>query len=481
VELRDYLLLARRKWWVILGSGLLAVAAALAVTLDMTPQYTAAINLFVSSGDDQKPTAVYQGSTYIEQRAKSYAVLLQSRRITAAVVQDLRLRISPEELQSRIHTEVVPDTVMLKATVTDPSPTRAQHIANAMGNELSALVNDLESPTDGNPAPVKVTLVESAGVPAGPSSPRPVMNALCTLAAGLLLGFGFTVARERLDRSVKSGERLNELTGAPTLGVIGHDPKAGKRPLVVHIEPSSPRCEAFRQLRTSLQSVDIGQDGKRIVVTSCSLKEGKSTTVCNLAITLAQAGQRVIAVDADLRRPRLSEYLGIEGATGLTDVLIGRADLDDVLQPWGDLSLQVLPSGQTPPNPSELLGSDQMRDLIDRLGAQADIVLFDAPPLLPVTDAVVLGRGCDGAVLIAQYGSTNQPQIRRAAVRLADLDVRLLGTVLNMVPTNATDVYQREYRYRQAYRPAAPGPVPPAPAAPLVPAGASGDDPDSSA
>jgi capsular exopolysaccharide synthesis family protein len=476
VELRDYLLLARRQWWIILGSALLAVAGALVVTLEMTPQYTAAVRLFVSSGEDQKPSAVYQGSTYIEQRAKSYAVLLQSRRITTAVIRDLGLRIRADELQSRVHTEVVPDTVMLKATVTDPSPARAQRIANAMGRELSALVSDLESPTDGNPAPVKVTLVDSAEVPTAPSSPRPVLNVLAALGAGLLLGFGFTVTREQLDRTVKSSERLGELTGAPTLGVIGHDPKAGKRPLVVHVESNSPRSEAFRQLRTSLQFIDIGQDTKRIVVTSCKPREGKSTTVCNLAITLAQAGQRVIAVDADLRRPRLSDYLGIEGAAGLTDALIGRADLDDVLQPWGDLPLQVLPSGQTPPNPSELLGSAQMSDLIDQLGKRADIVLFDAPPLLPVTDAVVLGRSCDGALLITHYGSTHQPQIRQAAVRLADVDVRLFGTVLNMVPTKGTDLYQQEYRYHRDYLAAAP--AQPAPPAPLVTAGAAGDRSD---
>jgi tyrosine-protein kinase len=475
VDLRDYLLLARRQWWIILGSAVVAVAGALAVTLQMTPQYTAAIKLFVSSGDEQKPSAVYQGSTYIEQRAKSYAVLLQSRRIATAVIRDLGLRIGPDQLQSKVQTEVVPDTVMLKATVTDPSPTRAQHLANAMGKELSALVHDLERPADGSPAPVKVTLVDPAEVPVQPSSPRLVINVLAALGGGLFVGFGFTVMREQLDRTVKSTERLNELTAAPTLGVIGHDPKAVKRPLVVHVESDSPRSEAFRQLRTSLQFIDIGQDTKRIVVTSCKPKEGKSTTVCNLAITLAQAGQRVIAVDADLRRPRLSDYMGIEGAAGLTDVLIGRADLDDVLQPWGGLPLQVLASGQVPPNPSELLGSAPMTDLIEQLSSRADIVLFDAPPLLPVTDAVVLGRGCDGALLIARYGATHQPQIRQAAVRLADVDIRLFGTVLNMVRAKAPDVYQQDYRNHPATAPSSdrhPAPVQrPAVTVPLVTAG----------
>src|SRR5690606_37631096 len=137
------------------------------------------------------------------------------------------------------------------------------------------------------------------------------------------------------DRSVKSAGRLSALTGTPTLGVICYDPKAAKRPLITHLEPRSPRTEAFRQLRTSLTFIDAEASAKSIVVTSCRAAEGKSTTVSNLAISLARAGRRVLVVDADLRRPGLSGYLGVEGAVGLTDVLIGRASLVDVMQPWG--------------------------------------------------------------------------------------------------------------------------------------------------
>jgi capsular exopolysaccharide synthesis family protein len=445
VEFRDYLLLARRQWWIIVISTLLAVAAAALVTRMTTPQYAATIKLFVSSGRTEDQAAVYQGGAFAQQRAKSYADLLKSQRIASAVIRDLGLRTSPHMLQSQVHTEIVPDTVMLKATVIDPVPVRAQQIANALGRELSALVGDLERSSKDSPSPVKVTLVDSADLPREPASPRVIRNLLSALGVGLLLGFGFTVARERLDRSVKSIETLSEITGAPTLGVIGHDPKAGERPLVVHLDSHAPRSEAFRQFRTSLQFIDVGAPAKRIVVTSCKPGEGKSTTVSNLAITLAQAGQRVAVVDADLRRPRLSDYLGIEGAVGLTDVLIGRVDLEEVLQPWGDLPLLVLPSGPIPPNPSELLGSAQMEALLERLSSRTDIVLFDVPPLLPITDAVILARLCDGAVLIARYGSTHREQIRRAVSMLVNVDARLLGTLLNMAPSKGADTYQYSY------------------------------------
>lgn len=459
MEFRDYLLLARRRWWIIVVSALLAVAGTLGATRLMTPQYAATIKLFVSSGSAQDPSVVYQGGAFTQQRAKSYADLLESQRIAAAVVRDLGLRMTPRELQSRVKTEIVPDTVMLRATVVDPSPVRAQQVANALGQELSLLVENLERSNAQGPAPVRVTLVDPADLPREPASPQPIRNLLCALGVGLLLGFGFTVARERLDRSVKSIDTLGELADAPTLGVIGHDAKAGKRPLVVHLDSYAPRSEAFRQLRTNLQFIDVGVATKRIVVTSCKPGEGKSTTVSNLAITLAQAGQRVVVVDADLRRPRLHDYLGIEGAAGLTDVLIGRAGVDEVLQPWGDLPMRILPSGPIPPNPSELLGSARMAELLDELSNRADIVLFDAPPLLPITDAVVLARLCDGAVLIARYGSTHREQIRRAVAMLADVDARLLGTLLNMVPTKGADAYHYGYAqtsYDHRPRPLAP-------------------------
>lgn len=447
MELRDYLLLLRRRWRIILIAVLLSVTAAAVVTYRMTPHYTASVKLFVSPGGLRDPLAVYQGGHFAEQRTKSYADLMRSHRVLDAVVRRLDLPTTPERLQRRVATEVVPDTVMFKATVSDPSPERAARIADALAAELIAFVERLERPASGSGAPVRVTLIDPATTPVTPAYPRPLYNLLGALAAGLLAGFGVAVARERLDRSVKSAERLTELTGAPTLGVVCYDAKAPKLPLITHLEPRSARTEAFRQLRTGLLFVDAEAAARSIVVTSCRAAEGKSTTVSNLAISLAQTGRRVVLVDADLRRPCLAGYLGIEGAAGLTDVLVGRAVLTDVLQPWGDLPLRVLPSGPIPPNPSELLGSARMRTLLGHLTANADVVLFDAPPSLPVTDAVVLARQCDGAILVVRQGVTTEDQIRRVTGMFADVDARLLGAVLNMVPSKGPDADPYGYGY----------------------------------
>ncbi|MDB5819126.1 MAG: putative polysaccharide biosynthesis protein, partial [Rhizobacter sp.] len=174
-------------------------------------------------------------------------------------------------------------------------------------------------------------------------------------------------------------------------------------------------------------------------------QEGKSTTTCNLAIALSQAGLRVILVEADLRRPRLATYMGLEGAVGLTNVLIGSAKLEDVLQPWGSNALEVLPSGPTPPNPSELLGSQQMQELIAQLEGRADLVLLDAPPLLPVTDAAVLSSLTSGALMIIRAGSTTRDQAKSALAILRGVDTAVYGVVLNMVPTKGPGAYRYGY------------------------------------
>jgi capsular exopolysaccharide synthesis family protein len=178
-----------------------------------------------------------------------------------------------------------------------------------------------------------------------------------------------------------------------------------------------------------------------VVLTSSVNDEGKSTTACNLAITLAGAGARVILVEGDLRRPRVADYMGLDGAVGLTDILIRRAGLDHVLQPWGDLPLSILTSGALPPNPGALLGSAQMTGLLAELRARADIVLIDTPPLLPATDAAVLARQCDGALAVIRQGRTTREQLTRALAALRGADARLLGTVLNMAPALRIDGY----------------------------------------
>jgi tyrosine-protein kinase len=258
---------------------------------------------------------------------------------------------------------------------------------------------------------------------------------------GLLVGIGLAALREALDTTVKDAAGLAEQADAPVLSTVPFDTRARKAPLILADTTRSTRAEALRQLRTNLQFVNVDRPVRTILVTSAGPSEGKSTTACNLAIVFAEAGKRVVLVDADLRRPRLADYLNLEGAVGLTNVLVGQARLEVAVQQWNGEKVFVLPSGSIPPNPSELLGSRHMTELLRRLEERFDAVIIDTPPLLPVTDAAVLASTVDGVVLVSRCGKTTVSQAKQAANSLKAVGARLLGCVLNMAPTRGADAY----------------------------------------
>jgi non-specific protein-tyrosine kinase len=223
------------------------------------------------------------------------------------------------------------------------------------------------------------------------------------------------------------------------------DRQARKRPLVVQDAPRSARAEAFRQLRTNLQFLGVEQPPRSILFTSTLPAEGKSTTAANLAIALAQAGEPVTLIDADFRHPQLSQYLGIAPGPGLTEVLIGRATLDEALRPWvEDATLTVLPSGTPPPNPSELLGSRAMARVVSELRARG-MLIIDSPPVLPFTDAAVLAKITDSTLLVVRANSTRLDKLERALHALQTVDAHIAGVVLNMVPSSGPDIDNSGY------------------------------------
>lgn len=452
MDLRDFLRVLRRRWRIVAALLTLAVVTAVTVTALSTRVYQADAEVFVSLQDAGSGTTsnAYQGNLFSQERVKSYAKIANSPKVTAAVITQLGLDLTPAQLAARITATAPTDTVLVDLVVKDPSPVRARDIANAVSLQFKKVVQDLEKPATGR-SPVSVSVVRPADLPVAPVSPRTKVNIALGVLVGLALGIGVAVLRETLDTTIKTSEDLQKLTGSSALGIISYDGLAQKNPLVSQMDSRTGRGEAFRTLRTNLRFVDIDNPPQTVVVTSSVASEGKSTTACNLAITLASAGVRVILVEGDLRRPRVADYMGLDGAVGLTDVLIGRAALDVVLQPWGNSTLSVLASGPLPPNPSELLGSAQMGELLKAMQARADIILIDAPPLLPVTDAAILGRECDGALVIVRYGKTTREQLTRSLGALGSVDARVLGTVLNMAPTGGAHGYGYGYGYASEY------------------------------
>lgn len=453
MTLRAYLEVLRDRWKLVTAGLLLGLIGAGVLTLTTPPQYSADVTLYVSAqstGGDT--TDAYQGNQLSEQKVQSYVQLFNTARISRDVIDRLDLKTSPGSLAGRIDASAEPDTVLLTARVTDRDPAQAQRIANAVAESFIDLVAELERPEPGPapapppgfpaltppaveaPAPVAARLVEPAALPRTPISPRPNTNLAIGAVLGLLLGYGAALLRNAFDTSVKSSEQLQQLTKTPVLGSIAYDAEVPSHPLIVHEQPQAPRAEAFRQIRTNLQFIDVDHPRKTVLVTSPLAGEGKSTTLCNLAIALAQASSSVILIGADLRRPRTAQYLGLEGGVGLTDVLIGRVPLNQAVQRWGGGMFDVLASGPIPPNPSELLGSRHMSELLAELQSRYEMVLIDTPPLLPVTDAAALAPKCHGALLIVRHGKTTRAQVEAAVEALHSVNSRLLGTIMTMAP-----------------------------------------------
>ena len=253
------------------------------------------------------------------------------------------------------------------------------------------------------------------------------------------------MARELLDTSVKGADDVAEITSAPVLGNIFQYNDAKRAPHEV-LTTATPWAEAFRVLRTNMQYVDIDHAQKVFVLTSALPGEGKSTTAVHLAVTLTQAGQRVALVECDLRRPLIADRLELDGAIGTTSVLIGKVSAEDVMQQYADTSLDVMVCGQIPPNPSELLASDRMKHLIAEVREKFAYVIFDSPPVLAVTDAIVLAASADGVVLCVHGGKTPRDLVQRSAERLRQSNIPVLGAILNNL-----DLHQYGYTYRKSY------------------------------
>jgi len=453
VDLREYISLLRRRWLLIASVTVLALLAATAATMLTTPRYESRTQLFVSTQGGSNSADLAQGSSFSQQRVKSYAEIVTSPLVLGPVIDKLGLDTTPAELGRSVTADAPLDTVLIDVAVRDASPVRAERIAAAIGTQFSATIVSLEQPLTGDRAPVRATVVQASTLPTSPVTPRVPLNLALGLLVGLALGVAAAVLRSLLDTSVRSEADVREVTGAAVLGAIAYDPDAAKRPLIVQADPHGARAEAFRQLRTNLQFVELTAGSRSIVFTSSVPDEGKSTTTANLALTLAAAGSTVALVEGDLRRPKVADYLGLEGAVGLTDVLIGQAELDDVLQPWGDGTMQVLACGTIPPNPSELLASDAMRVVLAELATRFDHILVDAPPLLPVTDAAILSRLVGGVVVVVGAKRVHRDGLRRALESLASVDARILGTVVNRLPTKGPDAQGYGYGYGYGYGP----------------------------
>lgn len=445
MDLRDYLRIFQRNWVWIASSTLVGLLAAGTGSVLTAPTFTAETQLFVAIQSSGSVQELQQGNTFSQARVQSYVKTVDSPIVLQPAIDSLGLDLSAEDLAKRVQASTDVNTVLINISASDSSPAMAGAIAQAVGDSLIKAVDQLERPKTGGNSPVSISVTKPATAPSSPSAPNTRMNLIAGTLLGLAAGVGLVLLRTTLDNRIRSEADLRKITEAPLLGGISYDADAAARPLLTQVPPQSPRAEAFRRLRTNLQFTNVANRAKTVLVTSSLPGEGKSTTAANLAISLAETGQNVCLIDADLRRPMVGEYLGLEKGAGLTTALVGALDVDDLFQQWGDEGLYVLTSGGIPPNPSELLGSDAMKQLIERLERVFDAVVIDAPPLLPVTDASVLSQHVGGVVLVVGSQILKQQDLQKALDALQLVESNLLGVVMNRLPARGPDSYSYGY------------------------------------
>lgn len=468
LDVRDYVRVFRQHWLGVVALVLIGILCSAGWILLQKPSYSANSIGYVSIPGGDNMGSALAGDSLAKAKSTSYASFASSRPVAESVINSLKLDVTPDQLLSQISVSSGKGTPEIMIAASASNPQEAQALANAWVTALAEQVNILESTsaTNGGATPaansiIKVIPLGDAPLPSAPSSPNKKMALILGALVGIVLGVVYALVRNHIDRRIRSVEAVEKAIGTAVVGTIPIDERLRNGAHIVEsgiVDHASNEgyafSEALRELRTNLHYMNVDNPPRVIVITSSIPNEGKSTIAANLAVTIAATGQKVILIDGDLRRPVLSDYFGLASGGGLTDILSGQATLDDVLQAYGPVpTLAVLGAGRIPPNPSELLGSLAMKRLLEKLAEEA-VVLIDAPPLLPVTDAAILARSTDGALIVAGAGKTTIDELEKAVATLSKVNAHLLGAVLNRVPTTGGQAagygyYGKSYYYRQ--------------------------------
>ncbi|SMC50470.1 polysaccharide biosynthesis tyrosine autokinase [Janibacter indicus] len=432
----EFVSVVTSRWRIIVACVVVAMAVAGVTTYLTTPVYTAQATVYLSvepvqgRGDGTVVLTTSDLETY------------QSILGTPAVLDPLRKDLGMVEGHPiDVEASVSSSTSIVDITARSSSPQEAAEVANGIGPHLADVAGDFSTVITSSNNRVVSRPLQPASVPTSPTSPNLRNNLALALLGGLVLGVGLALVRHALDTKVRSEEDIKSLSDAPVLATLPAERTSGGVLLSIEHDPHGQHAESVRRLRTNLLFVDVTTGRHSFVVTSAVPEEGKTTTAVNLALAMADAGTKTLLVDADLRSPSVADVLGIEGAVGLTTVLLGHATPDEVIHRWGASGVHVMPAGQVPPNPSELLGSQPMEDLFATLVEDYDFVIVDSPPVLPVVDAVIVQRLTGGILMVAGHERTKKRDLASAMKQLSTVDAAVSGFALNFAPARGHRAY----------------------------------------
>lgn len=444
----EYLALLRKHWLLLVILSVLGGGAGFAQAETTPPSYRAESKVFVSVDQGASVVELVQGANFAQNLVQSYAQLVTMPVVLQPVIDELDLDVTTRELSWSLKAETPLNTVIIVIRAVSGDPVRAANISNAVAEQLAKTVDEISPKGADGESSIVLRVVSPASVPQSQFAPNVRFSTATGLLVGALVGFVTVLLSRLLDNKVRTDADVADVSPAAVLGAVPAFRGGTGNGLVMRVSSRSSRAEAYRRIRANLQFVGAAVEIRSLVVTSARAGEGKTTTAVNLALAVAERHSRVLVIDADLRRPRIAEVCGLEGAVGLTSVLIGTARADDVIQPWGDTGVSVMTAGAVPPNPLQLIESSAMAGLIEELEQSFDFIIIDSPPVLPVADSAVLSKLATGAVFVASAGKTTRQQLRRALESFDKVGASVVGIVLARVGKRESDAY-----YGYGYQP----------------------------
>jgi capsular exopolysaccharide synthesis family protein len=421
----------RRFWYLIVAFGAIGGAVAFAFSAATTPIYQASSSLYFALNQGGSALDLNQGSAYTQNQMLSFGQLATSSRVLQPVIDKLDLQVTTDELARSISVSIPQSTVILDIQASSTSASESAEIANAVASSLTRVVGEI-APTGADSSPtVNAQIIESATVPTVQALPDKTRDTALGILAGILLGLleAFTITA--LDTRIRSVEILGQIVSRPVLGTVSRVREQNGIEVMVATDPIGYSAEEFRRIRASLAYASVSDPLRRLLITSSLPGEGKSTVATNLALIMADQQHRILLIDADLRKPRVHEYLGIEGSVGLTTVFVGDVTFEQAKMSWGSGTLDVLTAGLLPPNPAEVLTSVSMRRFLAEVGSQYDLVIIDSPPVLSVADASLLAPAVDGVVVVVDSVNTRRSQLIRSVKEIENAGGRIVGMILN--------------------------------------------------
>jgi succinoglycan biosynthesis transport protein ExoP len=442
MALTEYLETLRRYWVALLVFIVVGMTCGFLYGAASPKVYESSTSVLLTSQLGENGSDLIQGSTYVQNLVATYVDLATSEKVLQPVIDDLNLDTTPRQLAQSITAESPLNTVLINLRARGEKPREVARLVDAVTDSLSEAVTDVSPRVGTGDTPAtRLTTIESADVPQVPIAPDNRRLAALGALVGLVLGVGFALARRSFGSAITGPADVARVTDIPVVGEIVEARRGSTLPGAVLDSSTGQQAESLRGFTANLSFLGVDEGLRTVVVTSGSPEESKSSIASATALILAEASQRVLLIDADLRAPTQHVLTNLDNSIGLSSVLIGEAGLELAVQPWGYESLHVLTSGPIPPNPGQLLTSGAIQALIEKAEQNYDVIVIDSPPVLRVVDAVWLGHLADGVLLVARRGKTTPRNLKKALDILESAKSNVPGIVISRVQRGSRSTY----------------------------------------